>query len=70
MMTDEMGRPITVEDRHLAVHEDDIRFWVSSTIIFQQIIKRFLPIPHRIHGKSKFLDCLKSDLLVQSTAAS
>ena len=28
-MTDEMGRSIAVEDGHLAVHENDIRFWVS-----------------------------------------
>ena len=30
-----MGCSITVEDRHLAVHEDDIRFWVSRARIFQ-----------------------------------
>lgn len=70
MMTDEMGRSITVEDRHLAVHEDDIRFWMGRARLFQQIVKSFLAIPHRSHGESKLLDCLKSDLLVQSTAAS
>ena len=70
MMTDEVGGSITVEDRHLAVHEDDIRFWVRRARLFQQIVKSFLAIPHRIHGKSKLLNCLKSDLLVQGTAAS
>ena len=64
MMTDEMGSSITVEDGHLAVHEDDIRFWVSRAKIFQQIVKSFLAIPHRIHRKSEFFDYLKSDLLV------
>ena len=64
MMTDEMGCSITVEDRHLAVHKDDIRFWVSRARIFQQIVKSFLAVPHRIHGKSKLFDYLKSDLLV------
>ena len=70
MMTDEMGCSITVEDRHLAIHEDDIRFWVSRAGIFQQIVKSFLAVPHRIHGKSKLSDYFKSNLLVYSTAAS
>ena len=64
MMTDEMGCSITVEDGHLAVHEDDIRFGVSRARIFQQIVKSFLAIPHRVYGKSKLSDYLKSDLLV------
>ena len=67
MMTDEMGRSIAVEDRHLAVHEDDIWFWVSRAGSFQQIVESFLAIPYRIHGESEFSDCLESDLLVDST---
>ena len=64
MMTDEMGCSITIEDGHLAVHEDDIRFWMSRARIFQQIVKSFFAIPHRVHRKSKLSDYLKSDLLV------
>lgn len=67
-MTDEMGRSIAVEDRHLAVHEDDIRFWVSRAGSFQQIVECFLAIPYRIHRKSELSNCLESDLLVDSTA--
>lgn len=67
MITDEMGCSITVEDRHLAVHEDDIRFRVSRARRFQQIVESFLAIPHRIHGEPEFSDCLESDLLVDST---
>lgn len=67
MMTDEMGRSIAVEDRHLAVHEDYIRFWAGRAGSFQQIVESFLAIPHRTHGEPKFLDRLESDLLVYST---
>ena len=70
MMTDEMGRSIAVEDRHLAVHEDDIRFWVSRAGSFQQIVESFLAIPHRTYGESELFDCLESDLLVHSTVTS
>lgn len=68
-MTDKMGCSITVEDWHLAVHEDNIRFWVSYARSFQQIVESFLAIPHRTHGKPEFSDCLQSDLLVDSTAS-
>lgn len=67
MMTDEMGRSIAVEDRHLAVHEDDIRFRAGRAGSFQQVVKGFLAIPHRTRGESELLDRLKSDLLVYST---
>lgn len=70
MMTDEMGRSIAIEDGHLAVHEDDIRFRVSHARSFQQIVESFLAIPHSVHGESKFPDCLESDLLVDGTAVS
>ena len=70
MMTDEMGRPIAVEDRHLAVHEDDVRLWANRAGSFQQIVESFPAVPHRIHGESELLDCLKSDLLVYSTITS
>lgn len=68
MMTNKMGRSIAVKDRHLAVHEDDIRFWVSCAGSFQQIVESFLAIPHGIRGESEFSNCLESDLLVDSTA--
>lgn len=68
MMTDEMGCSIAVEDRHLAVHEDDIRFWVSRAGSFQQIVEGLLAIPHSSHGESKFSDRFESDLLIYSTA--
>ena len=67
-MTDEMGRSIAIEDGHLAVHEDDIWFWMSRAGSFQQIVESFLAVPYRIYRESKFSDCLKSDLLVDSTA--
>ena len=67
-MTDEMRRSITVEDRHLAVHEDDIRSWTSRAWSFQQIVESFLAIPYRTHGESKLLDCLESYLLIDGTA--
>lgn len=67
-MTDEMGRSIAVEDRHLAVHKDDIRFWVSRAGSFQQIVESFLAIPHSVHREAELFNCLESDLLVDSTA--
>lgn len=67
MVTNEMGRSIAVEDRHLAVHEDDIRFWAGRAGSFQQVVESFLAIPHRTHGEPELLDRLKSDLLVYST---
>ena len=68
MMADEMGCSIAVEDRHLTIHEDDIRSWVSRAGSFQQVVQGFLAIPHRIHRESEFSNCLESDLLVDSTA--
>ena len=59
-----MCRPIAVEYRHLAVHEDNIRLWVSCAGSFQQIVESFLAIPHRTHREPELFDCLKSDLLV------
>ena len=35
MMADEVGCSIAVKDGHLAVHENDIRFWVSGAGSFQ-----------------------------------
>ena len=64
MMTDEMGRSIAVQYRHLAVHEDDIWFWVSRAGSFQQIVESFLAIPYRTRGESELPDRLESDLLV------
>lgn len=70
MMTDEMSRSIAVEDRHLAVHEDYIRFWAGRAGSFQQIVESFLAIPHRSRGEPELLDRLKSDLLIYSTIIS
>lgn len=67
-MSDEMGRSIAVEDRHLAVHEDDIWFGVSGAGSFQQIVESFFAIPYRIHREPDLFDCLESNLLVNSTA--
>lgn len=68
MMTYEMGRSVAVEDRHLAVHENDIRFWVSRAGRFQQIVESFPAIPYSIYREPKLPDCFESDLLVDSTA--
>lgn len=68
MMTDQMGCSIAIQDGHLAVHENNIGFWVSRAGSFQQIIESFLAIPHCIHGEPEFADCFESDLLVDSTA--
>ena len=38
MMANEVGCSIAVEDRHLAIHEDDIRSWVSHAGSFQQVV--------------------------------
>ncbi len=69
MMTNEMGCSIAIEDRHLTVHENDVRFWVRRAGSFQQVVEGFLAIPHGIHGESELSDCLKSDLLIDSTAS-
>lgn len=59
-----MGCSIAVQDRHLAVHEDDIRFWVSRAGSFQQIVESFLAVPYRTRRESELPDRLESDLLV------
>lgn len=59
-----MGCSIAVQDRHLAVHEDDIRFWVSRAGSFQQIVESFLTVPYRTRGESELPDRPESDLLV------
>ena len=38
MMTDEVGCSIAIEDRHLAIHEDNVRFRVSRAGSFQQVV--------------------------------
>ena len=68
MMTNEMGCSIAVEDGHLAVHENDIRFRVSRAGSFHQIVESFSAIPYSVYGETKFSDCFESDLLVDSTA--
>lgn len=62
-MAYEMRGPIAVENRHLAIHKNDM--WHSMRPV-KQIIKSLFAIPYCSDLEAEFLDRFDSDLLVDS----
>jgi hypothetical protein len=61
VMPEDMRCFVTVEDRHLHIHTDDISL---RLVRGDEVVKSFLTIPNRTHTESKLLDRGEGNLLV------
>ena len=58
---------VTVDDRHLNIHEDDVRLGTFLIAVVFDIIERFLSIPHSACLEAQLQDFLQGNLLVNGT---